>query len=241
MFWKDTKGLMDLKPSSKIGLTAFLIIAGIGYLLGFMNIYLTYNLLDQSPGLSIKDIQIAFLGARESTQLEKSIDASMRSYLKTDNDHTAVKNWIQAGGKEEDFTPVKEIFDASCNSCHSAEAKVAGVVLVGFEDVKQTLAQDTGKSFPRLVSISHTHVLPTAAVIFLLVLIFSFTKYSEIVKVIVIGFSFFALVLDVGSWWLAKLAPWLSVLVILGGASLGLSFFLLVVLPLYEIWIKKKG
>ena len=232
---------MDLTLSSKIGITAFLIIAGIGYIFGFMNIYLTYNSIDQSPGLSVKDIQIAFWGARDTTQMERSLDGSMRPYLKTDNDYNTVKGWIKAGGKEEDFTPVKEIFDTSCNSCHSAEAKVAGIATVTYEDVKQTMVQDTGKSIPRLVSISHSHILATLVVIFLLALIFSHTSFSEIVKIIVIGFSFFALVIDIGSWWLAKLSPAFAVLVIIGGASLGLSFGLLVVLPLYEIWLKKKG
>ena len=239
MFWKDTKGLKHLSPSAKIGLTAFVLIAGIGYLFGFFNIYLTYNSLDQNPGLSIKDIQMAFYGARDITALEKSVDGSMREYFQTDKDHNTTKDWVQAGGKEEDFAPVQAIFEVSCNMCHSAELKVADVVTADYEHVKDYLVQDTGKSVSRLVSISHTHILATLAIIFILTFIFSFSRYPEWVKIIVITFSYLALVIDVGSWWLAKLAPFFSVFVILGGASLGCSFFLLVVLPLYDMWLRK--
>ena len=239
MFWKEVKGLGGLSVSSKIGITLFLIIAGIGYIFGFLNIYITYGPVDQEPGLSVKDIQITFYGSRESTALEVSIDGSMRQYFQSDQDYDQVKAWLQDGGKEEAFAPVKAIFDTSCSTCHSAEAKVAGVVTVDYPDVAGLLKQDTGKSPGRLVSLSHTHIFATVTIIFLLVFIFSFTKFSEVIKTIVITFSFLSLVLDVGFWWLAKLSPALGVFVILGGASLGVTFFLLIVLPAYELWLKK--
>ena len=81
MFWKDSPGLKKLPVSAKIGITAMLILAGIGYLLGFANIYLTYNLKDGNPGFSLDDISKSFYGDREITALEKSIDSSMKEYF----------------------------------------------------------------------------------------------------------------------------------------------------------------
>lgn len=239
MFWKEVKGLSGLSLSSKIGITLFLITAGIGYLFGFLNIYLTYSPVDQEPGLSIKDIQITFYGARESTALGVAIDGSMRQYFQTDQDYNLTKEWIQNGGKQEDFALVKEVFDVSCSTCHSAEAQVADVVTVSYEDVAGFLKQDTGKSPGRLVSLSHTHILATVTVIFLLVLIFSFTTFSEVIKTIVIAYSFLSLIVDVGFWWLAKLSPAFAVFVILGGASLAVAFLVLIALSAYEVWLKK--
>jgi len=54
-------------------------------------------------------------------------------------------------------------------------------------------------------------------------------------------FSSLAILLDIGSWWLAKLSPALSVLVILGGILLALSFLALIVLSLIDLWFGKEA
>ena len=89
MFWKETTRLKDVSTSSKIAISLFLIICGIGYLFGFFNILLSYSPIDQEKGLSIRDIQIAFYGARESTVLEGSIDGTMKEYFESEGDYQA--------------------------------------------------------------------------------------------------------------------------------------------------------
>jgi hypothetical protein len=241
MFWKESKGLGGLHASSKIAITLFLLIAGLGYLLGFLNILLSYSPVDQKPGLSIDDVRISFWGARQGTKLEKSIDGTMKQYFASPDDHSKVKAWLTAGSPQADFeTVVKPVFDASCTTCHSPEAAVAGVVLSSFEEVQTYLAQDTGKSVSRLVSLSHTHVLATLPVIFILAFIFSFTRFSEKLKAPLMAFSFLAIVLDIGSWWLAKASGSLAALVLVGGVSLALSFLLLIVSSLWDMWIVRE-
>jgi cytochrome c5 len=240
MFWRETKGLAGIPLASKLALTVLLVVAGVGYLLGFLNIYLTYSPVDQKPGISLEDISMSFYGARGGTKLEKSIDGSMRQYLASDAEYQAVKDWLAGGATEMGFAQIKPIFDASCSSCHSTEAAVADVVTADYADLAPLLKQDTGKSVPRLVSISHTHVLATLAVIFLLVFIFSFARYPQGLKGLVMVFAGLAILLDVGSWWLAKLSPALAILVILGGVSLALSFLALIVLSLVDLWFGKQ-
>jgi hypothetical protein len=240
MFWKESKGLTDLSASSKVAITLFLILAGIGYLFGFLTIYTTYSPVDGEEGLSVEDIRLTFWGKRETTRLEKSIDGTMKEYFASEADYNATKEWIAAGAPRDEWeSTIKPIFDVSCSTCHSEEAAVAGAVTETYEDVEEYLAMDTGKSPSRLVSLSHTHWLATLPVIFLLALIFSFTTYKEGIKVFVMAFSFLSVPVDIGSWWLAKLSPALSVLVILGGVALAISFLLLIVLSLYEMYIKK--
>ena len=240
MFWKDAKGFGDAPMSSKIGVSLFLVLAGVGYLLGFANILLTYSDVDQKPGLSVQDIRISFYGAREMTALEASIDGSMKQYFTSDADYQATKQWIADGAKEEEWeSTIQPIFAASCVMCHSEAAKVAGVALETYPEVEEHLVQDTGKSVGRLVSLTHTHLLGTMTVIFILAMIFSYTRFSEPLKLIVMILSFGSIVLDLGSWWLAKLSGALAPLVIIGGASLGLSFAILVLLSLYDVWLRK--
>jgi hypothetical protein len=237
MLFQGIKGLRDVSVSSKIGITAVLLIAGIGYLLGFLNIYVTYSPVDQQPGLSIQDIRLSFWGARDQTRLEQSIDGSMRPYFASDADYQATKDWIHAGAPEAEFPAIQAIFDQSCNTCHSAEVATAGVVLTSYAEVTPYLAQDTGKSIPRLISISHTHLLPTLTIITILVFIFSLAAYPQGLKSLVIAYAYFSILFDIGSWWLAKLSPALSILVMLGGIALAVSFLVLIVLSLYDLWL----
>ncbi len=241
MFWKESKGLKSLPASAKIAITAFLILTGISYLLGFMNIYFTYSPIDKQEGLSLNDIRIAFYGAREETKLEKAIDGTMREYFATDDEYKRVKDWIHAGAGEKEFEPVKAIFDNSCNSCHSKDVKVAGVALDSYDEVKPFLAQDTGKSISRLVSLSHTHLFSIVAIMFLLSLVFSFTLFSDKIKQSIFGLAFFAAALDIGAWWLAKFSASLAPLVLIGGALVAISFALLILLSLYDMWVRKPG
>jgi hypothetical protein len=240
MFWKDPKGLKSIPMYSKIGITILLVVAGVGYLLGFANIIVSYAPVDEQPGLSIADIRIAFYGAREKTKLEKAIDGTMKEYFVDEAGYQTTKEWIAAGARESDFPRIKEVFDMSCSTCHSADAQVAGVVTVDYQDVAEYLKQDTGKSISRLISLSHTHVHGTLPVMFALIFIFSFTLYKNWIKTLVIAFSAAAILADVGAWWLAKLAAFLAPVVILGGLTLALANAALILLPLYELWIKKE-
>ena len=241
MFWQKTEGLGRLPSSSKLGITAFLLIAGIGYLLGFANIYLTYSPIDQQPGMSITDVRVAFSGSPEGTALERAIDGTMREYFGSDAEYGQVKDWLKAGAPKGSFDGVAAVFAGSCGSCHSADAAVAGVITDTYTGLQPQLERDTGKSVPRLVSISHTHVLATLPVIFLLCLVFAFTLQRETVKTVVILFSFLAIVLDIGSWWLAKFVPALAPLVIIGGVCLALSFLVLILLSLHDLWLRRRA
>ena len=241
MFWKDTKPLNTLETGPKIALSLVLILAGIGYLLGFLNILVHYQMVDGKPGLSMKDVQMTYSGSRDKTALEKSIDASMRGYFGTDNEYNATKQWLADGATEKVWdSDIRKIFAKNCNTCHSAEAQVAGVVTATYGDVSNYLEQDTGKSLERLVQVSHTHVLATTPFIFVLVLVLFMTSFPMKFKSFASIFSFCAVFLDIGSWWLAKLHPAFSVFVMIGGMCLGASFGLLALAPLYDMWIRKK-
>jgi hypothetical protein len=241
MFWKESKGLNTLSKSSKTAVTAFLILIGIAYIFGFMNIYLTYSPVDKEKGLSINDIRYSFYGRREVTALEKSIDGSMREHFASDSEYNTVKAWIAAGAQEKDFGPVQTVFQNSCLTCHSADVAVAGVVLDKYSNVEPYLQQDTGKSISRLVSLSHTHLFAILTVIFILTFIFSFTRFPDGVKQFIYGLAYFAVALDVGSWWLAKSSAKLASFVLLGGTLLAVSFILLILLSLYDMWLRKKA
>ena len=241
MFWKESRGLNTVTKSSKIALTAFLILIGVAYIFSFTTIYITYSPIDKEAGLSIKDIQTAYYGSREETKLEKSIDGTMREYFESEEDYSSVKSWVSAGGAEKDFAAVKEVFEKSCNSCHSSDIKIAGAALETYEEVEPLLKQDTGKSVSRLVSLSHSHLFGIVSILFILTFIFSFTTFPEKFKQFIFSIAFFAAAFDIGSWWLAKSSGELAFLIVIAGSLVGISFGVLILLPLYEIWLKKRA
>ncbi len=240
MFWKETIRLRTMPVVTKIIISLFLVLTGFGYLLGFTNIYMTYNMVDEKPGLSIKDISLTYYGARDKTTLEKAIDGSMRQYFTDKNEQKIVKEWILDGASENAWdSEIEPIIDASCSTCHSEATALGGVVTAEYSDIENYLGKNTGKSWSRIVGVSHTHVLAITPLVFLLVLLLSFTSFPVLLKNIVSIFAFSAVFMDVGFWFLAKLSPFFSIFVLMGGMSLGLSFGLLVLLPLYDLWIKK--
>ena len=240
MFWKETLRLRTLPVITKIIISLFLVLTGLGYLLGFTNIYMSYNMVDEKPGLSIRDISMTYYGVRNKTTFEKAIDGSMKQYFTNDKEYIVVKDWVLDGAPETTWgSEVESIVDASCSTCHSEATALAGVVTEEYSDVEQLLTQNSGKSWSRLVGVSHTHVLAITPLVFILVLLLSFTSHPLLLKNIVSIFAFSAVFMDVGFWFLAKLSPFFSIFVLIGGMSLGLSFGLLVLLPLYDLWIKK--
>ncbi len=240
MFWKETIRLRTMPVLTKVIISLFLILCGLGYLLGFTNIYLTYNLVDEKPGLSLEDIKLTYYGVRNKTTFEKAIDGSMKQYFKNDKEHQVVKDWVLDGTPKSTWnTEIETITDASCSTCHSEATALAGVVTENYEDVEKLLVQNSGKSWSRIVGVSHTHILAITPLVFLLVLLLSFTSYPLIIKNVVSIFAFSSVFFDVVFWFLAKLSPFFSIFVLIGGMSLGLTFGALVLLPLYDLWIKK--
>jgi hypothetical protein len=239
MLWQSNRGLDQLPLSFRLSLTAFLLVCGLGYLLGVANIWFSYAPVDTKPGLSIEDIRLSFHGDPSGSKLEKALGGTMKQYLATPADGEKIVSWIKAGGKESDFNTVQPIFDTSCNSCHSAEVATAGIVTADFKDVEPLLASDTGISWSRLITLSHVHINGLLPLMFCLSIIFSFTKFSDRVKGVVMVFSFASFTIDVFVWYIAKLYAWAAPLVIAGGACLGLAYMLLLLLPLEELWIRR--
>lgn len=240
MFWKETVRLRAMPVLTKIIISLFLILTGFGYLLGFTNIYLTYSHVDEKPGLSLEDIKLTYYGVRNKTTFEKAIDGSMKQYFTDKKEYQVVKDWVLEGASEDTWnSEIEAIVDASCSTCHSEATALADIVTEEYSDIEELLTQNSGKSWGRIVGVSHTHLLATTPYIFLLVILLSLTSYPSILKNLVSIFAFSAVFLDIGSWFLAKLSPFFSIFVMIGGMSLGLAFGLLVILPLYDLWIKK--
>jgi hypothetical protein len=99
---------------------------------------------------------------------------------------------------------------------------------------------DRGEPVGLWARVAHTHIQSIALIFLVLGLVFSFTSIAEKLKYLVISLPFVALVVDFGSRFLAKYYPNLVYMMLLSGAILGFSFAIMILLPLYDMWIKKR-
>ena len=70
-------------------------------------------------------------------------------------------------------------------------------------------------------------------------MVFSFASLGEKWKVAIVSVPFLALLVDFGSRYLAKYYPNVVYLMLVSGALLGFSFAVMIVVPLYEMWLKR--
>lgn len=97
------------------------------------------------------------------------------------------------------------------------------------------------KSFGDLVQEQHVHIFGISMLFVLTGVIFSFTSLPEKVKALFVTLPFAAMLFDLGSFWLLRFVSvafgWLA---IISGATMAVSFFLIVGRPLYEMWLQGK-
>ncbi len=97
------------------------------------------------------------------------------------------------------------------------------------------------KEFGDMVSVSHTHISGWGMMFLLLLIIFAFSHFSEKLKGILGVLPFVFIVSDMGTMWLTRyVAEAFAWLWMLSGGVLAFLFYLLIVLKLYELWMRKQ-
>ena len=226
----------------KLLVTIFLIVLGIGYLISMMNLYLTYNLTDGVPGLTANDLKRAFYGDRNNTRLAAKINGgSMEQYLPVPGEKEKILSWIQDGAREERYEDeIHPIMMRNCVRCHSQSGVSSFRPLTTYEEVLTVTKVDRGEPEALWARVAHTHVLSIGIIFFCLGIVFSFTSFKDSTKSMVVMLPFVSLLVDFGSRFLAKYIPELVYLMMLTGALLGLSIALMILIPMYEMWLKKQ-
>lgn len=234
--------LRSLSLPLKLLTSIFLIVLGIGYLISMVNLFLTYSLTDGEPGLTVNDLKRAFYGDRNNTRIAAKIDGgSMEQYLPVPGEKELILSWIQDGALKDEFdAEVLPILMRNCIRCHSTGGISSFRPLTTYDEVITVTKVDRGEPPMLWARVAHTHILSIGIIFFCLGIIFSLTSYKDSVKAIAVSVPFAALLVDFASRFLAKYMPDLVYLMMLTGALLGLSLAVMIVIPLYEMWVKKE-
>jgi len=235
--------LTKLPLPLKVLVTCFLLLMGAGYLVSMLNLYLTYSLVDGKPGVSPDDLKRAFYGDRKRTMLAAKIDGgSMEQFLPNPVQKNTILNWIQDGAKEADFhAKIQPILKDRCVRCHNPMGVMSYRSFIDYKDVKEVVKVDRGEPVQFWARVAHSHIQAFALMFLCFGIIFYCTRLSERIKGAVIVLPFAAVLMDFGTRALAKLNPNFVYGVMLGGALLGISFAVMILMPLYEMWVKREA
>jgi len=200
-------------------------------------------MLDGKPGVSPDDLKRAFYGDRTNTRLAAKIDGgSMEQYLPNPADKNNILNWIQDGAHEQEFeVSIKQILTRNCMRCHSEIGIMSQRPLTSYNEVMEVVQIDRGEPPALWARVAHTHIQSIAIMLFLLGGVFSLTSLSTKMKALVVAIPFLDLLADFGSRFLAKYNADVVYVMMGTGAILGISMAVMILVPLYEMWLKKSS
>jgi len=234
------KRFYDCTLSEKLMYTSFLLLVGLGYLMAIAFLYVSHEMNDKQPGISMADITTSYYGNRSGTRLESAIRGPMSGYL-SDTDRDQLVAWLKDGAGEDHFEgTIKPIMEKHCLACHS---KASGMPLIDYSTyagLHQVAQVDTGMSIGSLLRLSHIHLFGISLLLFALGIIFVQTEVNVWFKRFLIVSPVAGVFTDVLSWFLTKYDSNFGVVVIISGAVLGFSMAAQILISLYQIWFLKK-
>lgn len=227
----------ELPGSMRTLFTGALLVVGLGYLFAIIYIFAAHSSADGRPGLSVDDIKITYSGSDETTALEKALRGPMSGML-PQKDLATMLDWIRDGADKRSFkAEIETIVTDNCLSCHDGSNPHLSN-LDSFENVQEVVAQDTGTDVFTLVRVSHIHLFGLTFIFFIVGFIFSHAYLRPVwLKSLIIATPFVGVIVDVLGWYLTKLYPSFAWIVLIAGAANGLSFAVMWVISIYQMWL----
>ncbi|MBX3396014.1 MAG: hypothetical protein KF841_11670 [Phycisphaerae bacterium] len=187
---------------------------------------------------------------------------AMRQYVEDDADFDTLESWLKAGGTPDGLeqgepgkTPNRAII-RNCLRCHarSSGEEIAARAPFGTDELtvdwdmmKPLLASVESQTverarlapqynLPRLILVSHVHMLSIPMFTLIVGLAFSMTRFPNRAAAWLIPMPMCALVLDFAGWWLSRLGDPFVFLIAAGGGLFGLAFGIQIVVTLFDLW-----
>ena len=227
----------ELPISMRTLFTGALLVVGLGYVFAMLYVFVAHSGADGKPGLSVDDIKITYSGSKEITQLEKALRGPMSGML-PQKDLAAMLDWIREGAVKKTYTArVESIVADNCLSCHDGSNPHLSN-MDGFEKISEVVVQDTGADLFTLVRVSHIHLFGLTFIFFIVGFIFSHAYVRPLwLKSLIIATPFAGVIADVLGWYVTKVYTPFAWVVLIAGVFNGLSFTVMWVISMYQMWI----
>ncbi len=229
-----------LPLSLRVLYSMVLLVFGAGYLFAMIHVWESNAGKDGDPMMSEKDLMITYGGNPQGTKLETALRGPMQDMLPAEK-RQAIFDWLHTGTKREDFDArILPIVQEHCIGCHTPEANPHLTDLRTYEGVAKVAARDEGMNLPTLVRVSHIHLFAIAFIFYIVGQIYAHAWVRPVwLKCVVIAAPFAVVITDVGSWYLTKLWAPFAWVVIGSGAIMGLSFAVMWLTSMYQMWLFK--
>jgi hypothetical protein len=227
----------ELPISMRTLFTGALLVLGLGYIFAMLYIFAAHSAADGKPGLAVDDIKITYSGSKDVTPLEKALRGPMSGML-PQKDLATMLDWIREGADKKAYgAGIETIISDNCLACHDGSNPHLSN-LDGFENIGTVVAQDTGADLFTLVRVSHIHLFGLTFIFFIVGFIFSHSYLRPVwLKSVIIIAPFLGVISDVLGWYVTKVfTPFAWVVLIAGGIN-GLSFAVMWVISMYQMWI----
>jgi hypothetical protein len=222
---------------ARLSVTCLILVLAGGYLTSALHLWHHYENKDEQPGLTMDDLIGSFHGMNQPARLLTAVQGTMRQYLPDEEEYQSIIQWLESDRISEDYDSLElgdfapaEILAIRCLNCHSRESVEATgadadkvIPLEYWDDVKQVAFPKNldPVPIPILITSTHTHALTMPVVAVVTALLFLATAWPRSLRRFVVFLFFFALLLDVGSWWLARVWAPACYLIVLGGGLFG--------------------
>src|SRR6185369_3860387 len=228
----------ELPLSQRVLYTAALLILGMGYLFALLNVYFTYagRAGGHSAMLTPDDLIVAYSGSGKGSRLESALRGPMSAMLPAD-ERTVMMAWASEGAGRATYDRlVVPIAEKRCGSCHDGSNPHLPN-LMGFDNLKKFTEKDTGAAIATLVRVSHIHLFGVTFIFFLVGLMFSHAFVRPVwLKFAVVAAPFFAISIDVASWYMIKIFHPFVYVEILAGMTIAMCFAFMFLTSLYQMW-----
>lgn len=157
-------------------------------------------------------------------------------------DHPITADYVAEGpaGKS---VKIQELVKDRCLSCHATDSDRSDnarqiAPMDSFEDIQARCKTTStgGMSLTKLAQTTHVHLLGFAMLYGLTGLLFSFTSYPRAVRLVLAPLPLVAQLADISCWWLARLDPAYSHVIIFTGGIVAAGLFLHILGCLFDLF-----
>ncbi len=226
----------ELPISMRVLFTGALLVLGMGYMFAMLYVFAAHSGADGKPGLSVDDIKITYSGGSGITKLESALQGPMSSMLPQRDLASYLTGSVRRRQKNH-TSSIEAIVADNCLACHDGSNPHLSN-LDGFENIQSVVDVDTGADLFTLVRVSHIHLFGLTFIFFILGFIFSHSYFRPVwLKSLIIAMPFFGVMADVLGWYLTKVFTPFAWVVLIAGAINGLSFAIMWIISMYQMWI----
>jgi hypothetical protein len=137
--------------------------------------------------------------------------------------------------------PIQTVLEKRCVRCHNITngTSAGDAPLKTYENVKVYVDREyrgTGMSLKKLAQTTHIHLLGFAMLYSITGLIFACTSYPGWLRLLLAPLPLLAQMVDISCWWLARIDPAFTQVIMVTGGIVAGSLFLQIILSLFNLF-----